>query len=43
MQAILTDPIALGMLVFGVFLNLAALGLRWEKERVAQAAKNQAQ
>jgi hypothetical protein len=43
MQAILEDPLALGMLIFGVFLNLAALGMRWEKKRVAQAAKNQAQ
>jgi hypothetical protein len=39
MQAILEDPLAFGMLIFGVFLNLAALGMRWQKEF---ALKNQA-
>ena len=32
MQVILDDPLAIGMLIFGVFLNLAALGMRWQKE-----------
>ena len=41
MQAVLNDPLALGMLVFGVLLNLAALGMRWEKERLARSEEDQ--
>ena len=43
MQAVLNDPIALGMLVFGVLLNLAAIGLRWQKNLADKAVKHQAQ
>jgi len=43
MQEILNDPIAIGMLIFGVFLNLAALGMRWEKERLARSAEDHVQ
>lgn len=32
MQEFLSDPLGVGMLIFGLFLNLAALGWRMEKK-----------
>jgi hypothetical protein len=38
MQNVLHDPVAIGLLIFGLLLNLAALGMHWQKKLADKVA-----